>query len=57
MKKGRETVKKEDLKVGDWVVIIGSPNEEGQIEARLIRLFDKGGKLSLMGFYDEKIIQ
>ena len=57
MKKGRETVKKEDLKVGDWVVIIGSPNEKGQIEARLIRLFNKGGKLSLMSFYDEKIIQ
>jgi len=57
IEKGRETVKKEDLKVGDWVVIIGSPNEEGQTEARLIRLFDKGGKLSLMGFYDKKIIQ
>ena len=29
------------LKVGDRVVIIGSPNEEGQIEAKLIRIFDK----------------
>jgi hypothetical protein len=37
--KGRETVKNE-LKVGDSVVIIGSPNEEGQIEAKLIRIFD-----------------
>ncbi len=38
-KKGMETVK-DGLKVGDHVVIIGSPNEEGQIEAKLVRLFD-----------------
>lgn len=37
--KGRETIKG-GLKVGDRVVIIGSPNNEGQIEARLIRIFD-----------------
>jgi len=36
--KGRETVKN-GLKVGDSVVVIGSPNEEGQIEAKLIRVF------------------
>ena len=38
IKKGRETVK-DDLRVGDKVVIIGSPNEQGQIEAKLIRVF------------------
>lgn len=37
--KGRETIKN-GLKVGDRVVIIGSPNDEGQIEAKLIRVFD-----------------
>lgn len=37
--KGRETIK-DGLKVGDRVVIIGTPNEEGQIEAKLIRVFD-----------------
>ncbi len=37
--KGRETVK-DGLKVGDNVVIIGSPNEDGQIEAKLIRIFN-----------------
>ncbi len=37
--KGRETIK-DGLKVGDRVVIIGSPNDEGQIEAKLIRVFD-----------------
>jgi hypothetical protein len=36
--KGRETIK-DGLKVGDRVVIIGSPNDEGQIEAKLIRIF------------------
>ncbi len=36
IKKGKETIK-DGLKVGDTVVIIGSPNENGQIEAKLIR--------------------
>ena len=35
----RETIKASDLKVDDRVVIIGSPNEQGQIEAKLMRLF------------------
>ncbi len=38
IKKGRETLKVSDLKTDDRVVIIGSPNEQGQIEAKLIRL-------------------
>src|SRR3989344_915458 len=33
----REIIK-EGLKVGDRAVIIGSPNEEGQIEAKMIRI-------------------
>lgn len=41
VKKGRETVE-DGFKVGDSVTIIGSPNEEGQIEAKLIRLFNGG---------------
>ena len=40
--KGRETIKG-GMKVGDRVVVIGSPNEEGQIEAKLIRVFDENG--------------
>jgi len=40
IKEGRERVKLSDLKVGEEVVIIGSPNKEGQIEAKLIRVFD-----------------
>jgi len=40
IKIGRKTVKKDELKVGNRIVIIGSPNEQGQIEAKLIRIFD-----------------
>lgn len=40
IEEGRKVVKINELKIGDNVVIIGSPNEQGQIEAKLIRLFD-----------------
>jgi len=43
IKKGMETIK-DNLKVGDFVVVIGSPNKEGQIEAKLIRVFEKNPK-------------
>jgi|SRR3989338_5021386 len=33
-----EAVKAEELKVGDRVVVIGEPNDSGQIEAKLIRI-------------------
>lgn len=42
--KGRETIKVSDLKVDDGVVIIGSPNEQGQIEAKIIRVFNEETK-------------
>ncbi len=32
------TLKSSDLKVGDMIVIIGSPNQQGQIDAKFIRL-------------------
>lgn len=38
IQKMREDVLVKDLKVGDHVVVIGSPNSQGQIEAKLIRL-------------------
>jgi len=43
IKRGMDTIKKEDLKIGDIVVVIGSPNGEGQIEAKLIRIFNEEG--------------
>jgi hypothetical protein len=39
IERGRESIKKEDLKIGDKIVVIGSPNEQGQIEAKLVRIF------------------
>jgi len=33
-----ETVKLSDLKVNDYIVVIGSPNDAGQIEAKFIRI-------------------
>ncbi len=34
----RDTVETKDLKVNDNVVIIGEPNDKGQVEAKLIRI-------------------
>lgn len=39
IQRGRETDILSDLKIDDRVVIIGSPNEQGQIEAKLMRVF------------------
>jgi hypothetical protein len=51
IKSGREDIKFSDLKIGDMIVIIGSPNDKGQIEARLIRVFPP--KASFKGkFYE-----
>ncbi len=38
IKKFKETLKKSDLKVDDYVTIIGSPNDKSEIEAKLIRI-------------------
>lgn len=46
IKKGQENAKGE-LQIGDRVVVIGSPNDEGQIEAKLIRVFG-GEKTSML---------
>lgn len=37
----RSSEETNDLSVGDYVVVVGSPNEEGQIVASLIRIFEK----------------
>jgi len=34
----REKITKEELSVDEFIVVIGNPNEEGQIEAKLIRI-------------------
>jgi len=39
IRKARENIKKEDLKVGDFITVIGSPDSQGRIAAKLIRVF------------------
>lgn len=39
IKRFQDTLKVADLKVNDYIVMIGDPNDAGQIEAKLIRLF------------------
>lgn len=46
----RETVKLSDLKVDQLVVVIGEPEEQGQVEAKLIRVMPAPG--GMMGPID-----
>jgi hypothetical protein len=51
IKSGFKNIKLADLKIGDIIVIIGSPNDKGQIEAKIIRVFPP--KTSFKGkFYE-----
>lgn len=34
-----------DITVGEWITVIGSPNAEGQIDARFIRVFEASSSL------------
>lgn len=34
----RETLKSSDLKIGDFVVVIGAPNDNAQVEAKIVRI-------------------
>jgi hypothetical protein len=38
IRKFRNTIKAEDLSVNDFIVVIGAPNEQGDIAAQLIRV-------------------
>ena len=40
IKKGAETIEN-NLEVGCRIVVVGEPNQDGQIEAKLIRIFDE----------------
>ena len=35
--RNRDTITLADLKMGDYIVVIGAANESGQIDAKLIR--------------------
>ncbi len=39
----RDTLKADELKVGNFIIVLGSPNDNGEIEAKLIRLLPSPG--------------
>lgn len=41
VREGRNTLKPSDLKIGDFVVIVGEPNAEAEIDARFVRIMPK----------------
>ncbi len=43
----QETIKAGDLKIDDQIVVIGSPNDAGQIEAKLIRILPASPALTM----------
>ena len=38
IRQSRDTISVKDLKIGDYVIVLGSPDDKAEIEARLIRL-------------------
>jgi len=45
IERGFDIIKPSDLKVGDHVIVIGAPNDSGQVEAKLLRVMpDLSGK-------------
>ena len=42
IQKIKENIATNDLKINDFVVVIGTPNEQGQIEAKFIRIMPIG---------------
>jgi len=38
IKKFKDSIKAEDLKVNDFITVIGNPNDNAEVEARLIRI-------------------
>lgn len=44
VRRGGENIKAVDLKPDEEIVVLGSPNDEGQIEAKLIRVFGGEGE-------------
>jgi hypothetical protein len=52
IKSGFKNIKVSDLKIGDIIVVIGSPNDKGQIEAKLIRVFPPKTSFRKIKFYE-----
>lgn len=48
--RGREAIALSELKVDDQIVVIGSPNANGQIEAKVVRLTPSNPPMPMPGF-------
>ena len=44
IRRNSETFKPEDLKVNDFIVTVGSPDEQGRVEAKLIRVMPEAAQ-------------
>ncbi len=53
----KENINGSDLKVDDFIVVIGSPNEEGQIVAKLVRLMPFGMPQGPLPSLDQSLIK
>jgi hypothetical protein len=47
IKRFSETIALSDLKIGDSIVVIGEPNQQGQVQAKLIRTMPASGSGNL----------
>lgn len=50
IKKGLDTAKTSDLKIDDRIVVIGTPKDDGSVEAKMIRIFDQNYRLPERSF-------
>lgn len=44
IQKRKNQIKKENLKISNCIVVIGSSNEQGKIEAKIVRVFNGNGE-------------
>jgi len=51
IRRGDATIKSTELKVNDYIVVIGQPNDTGQIEAKFIRLMPAPPKGSALDIF------
>ena len=45
----RDMLTPADLKLGDEIIVVGAPNDSGQVEAKLIRIMPQGMMNGMMG--------
>jgi len=54
IKRGGTDIKLSDLKIDDMIVVIGSPKDDGTIEAKIIRIFNSENMPPAPGFLKPK---